>query len=302
MMCGMIGLVFALASMVFAGLTDFCFKKYVNKAGMPLGSFLAGIGLVWAVFFAVPLLVKGGADWRGWPIALAAGVASVAANILLVASLRHLDAGVGSTIYRLNMVIVLVLSVVLFDEQLNLMKLAAMTLGVGAVLLMYQRVPAPAAESLPCGSLLKLRAKAAVLLQCSLPFLLVVAASLLRAAMGLLFKVGMNRGFNLEFLIITGLCWLVGGLLYGLCSRESVLPTRRIGWYGLVTGLVICGNVYFLAQATANGQASIVIPVSQLSFTITLLLGWRLLGESLTLNRVMALASAILCIIAMSRA
>ncbi|MHB9108296.1 MAG: EamA family transporter [Armatimonadota bacterium] len=296
----MIGLVFALSSMLFAGLTDFCFKKYVNRAGMPLGSFLAGIGLVWAVFFAVPLLVKGGADWQGWPIALAAGVASVAANILLVASLRHLDAGVGSTIYRLNMVIVLVLSVVLLNEELNPMKLAAIALGVGAVLLMYQRVPAPEAETLPCGPLL--RARTAVLLRCSLPFLLVVAASLLRAAMGLLFKVGMNRGFNLEFLVITGLCWLVGGLLYGLCSRESVMPTPRIGWYGLVTGLVICGNVYFLAQATANGQASIVIPVSQLSFTITLLLGWRLLGESLTRNRVLALASAVLCIIAMARA
>ena len=286
-MGGMVGLVFALASMVFAGLTDFCFKKYVNRAGMPLGSFLAGIGFIWAACFAVPLMLKGGADWRGWPIALAAGVVSVAANILLVVSLRSLDAGVGSTVYRLNMVIVVLLGVVLLGEAVNPMKLTAVALGVGAVLLMYQ--PAP----LPPGHTRAWRA---------LPFLLVVTAALLRAAMGILFKVGMDRGFSLEFLVITGLCWLIGGLVYGLCSREAVLPTPRIGRYGLITGLVICGNVYFLAQATAHGQASIVIPVSQLSFTITLLLGWRLLGESLTRNRVLALASAVLCIIAMSRA
>jgi|GEM_PF-865523 len=287
-MCGMIGLAFALGSMIFAGLTDFCFKKYVNRAGMPLGSFLAGIGLVWALFFAVPLLVKGEADWRGWPIALAAGVASVTANILLVASLRHLDAGVGSTIYRLNMVIVVALGVVLLNESMNSMKMAAIALGVGAVLLMYQ--PAPAMSVI--GPAIRRRS--------SLPFLLVVAAALLRAVMGILFKVGMNRGYEAEFLVIIGGCWLAGGLLFALFSREALLPTPRISWYGLVTGLIICGNVYFLAQALANGQATIVIPVSQLSFTITLLLGWRLLGERMTKYRLLALASAVLCIITMS--
>jgi len=284
----MIGLAFALGSMVFAGLTDFCFKKYVNRAGMPLGSFLAGIGLVWALCFAVPLVWRGHADWHGWSIALAAGIVSVAANILLVISLRSLDAGVGSTVYRLNMVVVLVLGVVLLNESLNSMKLTAIVLGVGAVLLMYQPTPAVPARSRG--------------LHGALPFLLVIVAALLRAVMGILFKVGMDPGFNVEFLVITGLCWLGGGLLYALFNRETVLPTPRIGWYGLVTGLVICGNVYFLAQAVANGQASIVIPVSQLSFTITLLLGWRLLGETLTKYRILALASAVLCIIAMSRA
>jgi drug/metabolite transporter (DMT)-like permease len=285
MMGGMIGLAFALGSMVFAGLTDFCFKKYVNRAGVPLGSFLAGIGLVWTLFFAAPLVWKGGADWSGWPLALAAGSTSIAANVLLVTALRDLDAGVGSTIYRLNMVIVLALGIVLFAEPVNAMKLTAISLGVGAVLLMYR--PAPV---LTIGTNHHL-----------LPFLLVVIAAMLRAGMALLYKAAMDAGTGFEeFLVINGACWLAGGLLLALLRRKTPLPSAR-GWrYALVTGLVICGNVYFLALALTQGEVSIVVPISQLSFTITLLLGWRLLGETLTKYRVMALASAVLCIIAMA--
>ena len=279
----MIGLAFALGSMFFAGLTDFCFKKYVARQGMPLGGFLAGIGLVWTLCFAVPLAWRGQADWHGWPLALAAGAVSVAANILLVTALRRLDAGVGATVYRLNMVIVLVLGVLLFAEPLNPMKLTAVTLGVGAVLLMYQ--PAPAAQHAGPA-----------------PFLLVIAAALLRAGMALLYKLGLQGMGQQEFLAVNGACWLVGGLLYALLSRETPVPTTRVGRYALITGLVICGNVYFLALAVAHGQLSVVIPISQLSFTITVLLGWLFLREPLTRYRLLAFASAALCILAMAMA
>ena len=287
-MCGMIGLAFALGSMVFAGLTDFYFKKYVNRTGVPLGSFLAGIGLVWVAFFAVPLVWRGEANWHGWPLALAAGATSIVANILLVKALCSLDAGVGSTVYRLNMVVVLVLGIVLFAEPVNAMKLTAVSLGVVAVLLMYQ--PAHVAGDTACR-------------QSMLPFILVVIAAGLRAGMALLYKYAMDQGVGREeFLVINGACWLLGGLLLALLHREAPLPSAR-GWrYALVTGLVICGNVYFLALALTHGQLSIVVPISQLSFTITLLLGWRLLGETLTKYRILALASAVLCILAMARA
>jgi len=117
----MFGLTFALGSMVFAGLTDFCFKKYVNRAGVPLGSFLAGIGLVWALFFAVPLAWQGGADWRGWPLALA---------------VTHGQVSVVVPVSQLSFIITLLLGWRLLGESLTKYRLLAIASAVCCILAM----------------------------------------------------------------------------------------------------------------------------------------------------------------------
>ena len=286
------GIIFAVCSMFFAGLTDFFFKKYTDHLQTSLGCFFAGIGLVWATVFAIPLLIQGQANWHGWPIALAAGLTSILANILLVTALFRLDAGVGSTVYRLNLVLVPILAAIFLTEPVNAAKMIAISLGVGAVLLVYQPVGDPLAT-------LTGRNRFAT----ALPFILLVTAASIRAVMGLLFKVGANHGVGqYEFLVVTGSCWFAGGILYGLVSRGRLLPSLRDSRYAITTGLVICGNVLFLALAVKYGEASVVVPISQLSFTITILLARVVLHERLTVKRVCALASAVLCIVFMSQA
>jgi len=280
------GIFFAVLSMVFAGLVDFTFKGYIRAAKQPLGNFLAGVGLVWTVSFAAAAMADGHWQWKGWRLSLAAGLTSILANVLLVAAMRRLDVGVCSTVYRLNLALVVVLAAVFLNEPITVTKLIGVALGAAAVLLMFE----------PGGDRDGRNLNAAV------PFLALILAAVLRATMGLIYKLAMDAGTaRSEFLAINGLCWLAGGTVLGLVLGEPLAPTRR-GWgYAVLAGLIVCGDVLFLALAVKFGQASVVVPVSQLGFALTTVLGCMFLAEKLTARRVVALLSAAGCILVMSR-
>jgi len=284
------GILFAVFSMLFAGTADFVFKGYLRRSGQAMGNFLAGVGFVWASYFAISIAFSGRIHMHAWPISLAAGTASILGNVFLAAAMRRLDGGVCSTVYRLNLVLVVILAVVFLNEPITPAKLAAVALGVIAVALVFQRSDQPGGSGSLAG-------------RSALPFLALIMAGTLRAIMGLLYKVGVNHGVGRnEFLMISGLCWLAGGLICGAVLGEPLAPTRR-GWrYALIAGLIICGDVYFLALAVKYGQASVVVPVSQLGFAAAIILNCAFLAEKLTPKRLVALASAVLCIIVMSRA
>jgi len=59
-------------------------------------------------------------------------------NILLLESLKHLDISVGSTIYRLNSIGVVILSVLVLQESIEWIKGTGIVLGVIAVFLLYE--------------------------------------------------------------------------------------------------------------------------------------------------------------------
>lgn len=281
-----ISIVYAVASLCFAGVNDFVFKQYIHRGRHPLGLFVAGVGVVWTAVFGAGLLVSAdGLTGVGWPIAVGAGLASVVANLLFIASFRSVPAGTGATIYRLNLVGVAILGVVLLGEPLTGWKAAGIGLGAVAVLLI-RNGSSPTAERL---------ARAGVLA-------LAVACGL-RAVMGILYKVSSTAGVPpLEMLTIGGACWIGGGLVFALARRERLRPGRRVVGFALLSGLLVCGIVHFLLAATRMGEASVVVPIAQLSFIVTALLGVVLHREALAGRKVLALAAAVGCILVLARA
>ncbi|MCK4501932.1 MAG: hypothetical protein KAU22_02790, partial [Desulfuromonadales bacterium] len=103
---------FALLSLVFAGINDVVFKRYSAK-DRSRGTYVLGIGLVWFVLQISTFVVRGlepqlTTVTLGY--GLAAGLLLTTSNLLLLESLTPIDASLGSTIYRLNTVVVVVLS------------------------------------------------------------------------------------------------------------------------------------------------------------------------------------------------
>ena len=107
---------FALLSLFSAGCLDVSFKRYSRKA-RSRGIYLAICGVTWtalqityfvsqnvALIFNFVTLIYG----------LAAGIILALANLLLIESLTALNLSVGSTIYRLNTVAVVFLSLIIF--------------------------------------------------------------------------------------------------------------------------------------------------------------------------------------------
>ncbi len=273
------GVGFALASLIFAGVNDFIFKKQ-SSDGSGRGAYLAVVGAVWFTVFALAALASGApaAEAPAPPGSttlargLAAGLLSASANYLLIGSLRTVGAAVGATIYRMNMVAAAAVGVVFLGEPLGAAKLTGFALASAALLLFA----AGSGSSRGC------------VVESGL--ILAFAASLLRAAMGISYKLAAEAGVHgAWFLAIQGLVWLVAGsagaVFRGGGSCLSAALIRR----GVISGLLVCGIVYFFRRALEFGEASVVIPIAQMSFVITALISRFALGERLDRHKIAAL-------------
>ncbi len=278
-------IVLALLSMIFAAANDFVFKIYAGH-GASIGAYLAVIGVILSGVFLFFLpsfgcLLEGPTLFWG----IVSGTFSVTANILFVKALAEEDVGICSTIYRLNLVPAALMAFVIFREPVTASRLVAIASGVAAVLLFSW--PSRKAVSKPVFS-------AAILL--------IVLASLLRAGMGLSYKAGLMNGVSeYSLLAVTGLVWIVGGVIcHFLVDREMWSVRPAVLAYGGLSGILVCGIALFMALALKHGDASLVLPVTQMSFALTALAGIVLMKEPLTKRKFAGVALGVCCILIMS--
>ncbi len=280
------GITYAILSLIFAGVNDFVFKQYIHKGREPLGWFVAAVGAVWTVVFAVAMYwTTGGLTWRAWWVSVGAGMASVLANLLFIGSFRAVPAGTGAMIYRLNLLIVAILGVTVLHESVTAWKIIGVALGLAAVLLIRNGNGSSEAT-------LARWAVVALAIACGL-----------RACMGILYKVSSNEGIpQFEMLAVGGVCWLIGGAVFALLRREPIrFTTGRLTWYSALSGGLVCGIVYFMLAATQVADASVVVPIAQLSFIVTTILGMSFHKEKISPRKILALTAAVACIVAISR-
>ncbi len=280
-------ILFAFGSLLFAGMNDLVFKRQATS-GHGRGQYMAIVGAVWTIVFV--LLAITGGQTRVAPAAitwgLVAGIFSVLGNYLLIASLRRLDASVGATIYRLNLVVAAFLAIFLFGEPLTPRKIVGLALACVAVFLFAE----------------KRRGADGHASWISKGLVLAIVASFLRAGMGLTYKFATNEFASLEangltpqynwFLAVQGLMWLALGLFASMRFEGIVKLTWPNIRFGVLSGFLVCGIVLFMAWALAAGQASVVIPITQMSFLVTALLSWPIIRERFGPRKITALALA----------
>ncbi|MCU7805194.1 MAG: DMT family transporter [Candidatus Thiodiazotropha sp. (ex Lucinoma borealis)] len=272
-------IVFALLSLLFAGLNDVVFKRYSSK-DRSRGMIVFGIGVVWLLLQSLTIILDNSRflpDTVTLGYGLTAGIILALSNILLIEGLTQTDVSVGSTIYRLNTIGVVLLSVVFLQEPLGWLKMAGISSGVLAVLLLMHQ-----SHAVEMGRMV------------TLYVWLVVLASLLRAVYGVISKVGLNQGADTDsMLLVAALCWVIGGALYALLREGRFRLTRKKTAYALVSGLLVYLIVNFLLAAIARGEASVVIPIANLSFIAALLISAVLGMERLSVKKLTAVLCAI---------
>lgn len=279
---------YACLSLVFAAGLELSYKRYSN-APRSRGMYVAGIGLVWGV---LQVLVAGTdslvlpADGVAIALCVAAGLCVAASNLLLIESLTHIDVSLGSTIYRLNTVGVVVLSYLFLGEPLDPFRLTAIAFGVGAAMVLYG-APAGATSHALHNAF----------------FWLVVLASALRASFGVLSKAALTYGVNQSTLLLVGaLSWVIGGVLYAWLRERRVRITAAKLGYSALSGTLVFLVVNTLLLGLQAGDASTVIPIANLSFVVVLIVSVLLRTELLTGRKAFALALAGACIWLMSTA
>ena len=277
----------ALFSLFFNGCNDTVFKKYALKS-RSRGIMIAGTGLVWTILQCLYLesFSSGiSSDILTVKYGLIAGFILVLANILLLESLSHLQISLCSTIYRLNTIGVVVLSYLFLSEDIGLIKLIAIGLGILSVLLLYNPGEDKADRRLYFIFLI-----------------IILTASILRASYGVLSKYAIENGASILGMIpYTSACWVAGGLVYAAIVEKNFSISGKHLVYMLVSGILIFLTVTSLLQAISLSQASIIIPIANCSFIVALCFSVLLKFEPMNKVKLLAILIALSSIIMLSR-
>jgi drug/metabolite transporter (DMT)-like permease len=273
---------FALLSLAAAGCLDVTFKGFSRKT-RSRGMYVFACGFVWsALQFAwfVAQDIEPSFDRTTLAYGIAGGLLIAAANILLIECLTHLDVSLGSTIYRLNTIGVVVLSFLLLDEPLGVLKAAGVLCGIVAVWMLYTRKPRDSLAEFA-----------------QVFFWVAVFASLLRALFGIVAKAGLQAGADAStLLLIYSFSWVGCGIVYAFVREKRVGMTWKKLAYGLVSGFLLSIVANALILALEKGDVSVVAPVANLSFIVALLISAAIGMERLNARKGFAIATAILSI------
>jgi transporter family protein len=283
-----LAILFAILSLMLGGLNEVVFKRYSARE-RSRGMMISGIGLDWILFLAVDIALRGDSiefDQAGLAYGLVAGLRVAVANILLLESLKHMEVSLGSTIYRLNTILVVILSIVFLGEIMTLVKLSGIACGVTAVLLLYRHQSAQQQQG-----------------ELRLGLTLVLIGALCRAVYGVVSKAGLSAGTDMDLLLLTSaLCWVLSGLFYARFIEQRYAITRKKIAYSLLSGCLVYGIVRTLLAALALGEASVVITIANLSFLMALVLALVLKMERLSGRKLLAMGFAVSAIALLTRA
>ena len=282
------GILFALLSLIFAGINDVIFKKYSLK-DRSRGVYIFGIGIIWTALQFITFKLKGTPFiYTGIDVGfgLWAGIFLTLSNIFLIESFTHLEVGLGSTLYRLNTIGVVILSFLFLHEPLGTGKVLGICSGIIAVIFFYEKKQNSYKAS-----------------NRALFFVIAILASLFRAMYGVITKAGLMNGAEPQvILLIISSCWILGGISYALFREKRFKITKKKLLYSILSGGFVFLIVNFLMLAITYGQASIVIPIANMSFIVALSLSIGMRMERLTRMKGIAIILAGISILLLSNA
>jgi len=120
-----------------------------------------------------------------------------------------------------------------------------------------------------------------------------VTLSNLRAGFGVTFKAGLSQGAHAPtMMLIAAASWIIGGFCYARFREHRVRITRKKLGYSALSGVLVFVIVNSLALALERGQASIVVPIANLSFIVALALSVAMKMERLTMRKTIATVCA----------
>lgn len=272
-------LIYTFCCLGCSSVNDLLFKFFARKP-RSRGLFVAMAGVVGTLIFLF-LPDKTGNSWQmtlTWGVIC--GIFSAVGNIMLIESMTHLSAGVCSTIYRLNLALVVPLSVIFLHEKLVWRQYAGIALAILAILAF---LPGSGSKDKKSDSKSKLY----------LPLIVVIIASVFRAGLGLSCKYALLQGASENGMnLVIEIVWVITGITYYLLRERRIYkPDLQLVKYSCASGVLISGIIFFMILALKYGEASIVLPIAQMSFLLTFVFSMIFLKEKLTLFK----AAALLC-------
>jgi len=276
--------ILALLCLAASGLLDLVFKLY-SAEQRSRGMLIFGTGCVWIMLQLIYLDYYGlrlSFDSSTLSYGITAAVFVTLSNILLLECLGHLPISMASTIYRLNTIPLVVLAFIFLGENPGLVAGLGILLGLVTVFLLYQPN----------------HIETSAIPHFKLFVLLIIGASCLRALYGIFTKAGLSNGAEPNtIMFFAAIAWCLGGLAYA-CFREkrvriTVIKLKYMG----ITGALVFAIIWLLTTALALGDASLVVPLTNMGFVAAFVFSVMLRLEKLTARKSLAIATAVLSIV-----
>jgi drug/metabolite transporter (DMT)-like permease len=277
---------YALAAMLLYGVADFVYKRGAAAGAKP-HQFL----MVQTWFFSSLALAYGLASGT---LAFSAGALWGAATGVLVVigyynfahSLGSGSVSVNATIFRLSFAVTVLLAVLVLGEPLSAPRIAGLAMVCIAVWLL---LAAPARDGASRGRTAS-----------SLTRVLVATVAVGVASFA--YKLGLREGARPIALVVAQ-----GGVAVTLSTAfaawidRGIHPSRAAWKHAPVAAVLLVIAFTFLAKGLESGEASVVVPIAQMGFVVTALLGFLFLREPFTPRKGAGLAAALAALACLGR-
>jgi drug/metabolite transporter (DMT)-like permease len=196
-------------------------------------------------------------------------------------SLRGGAVTINAPIFRLSFVITAVLAVAFLGEAVTVAKLAGLVFALVAVWLL---LGAPAAEM-----------GRAQVSRASLVRVLVATATV--GIANLVYKIGTNAGATPAGILVVQACTVISlSLLFNFINDGRVRPAPQTYRHAIPAAILLSASFTLLIEALARGAASTLVPIAQLGFVVTAIIGVTFLRERLTARKLAGLSAAVLAL------
>lgn len=280
------GIPYALGALICFGLADLIYKR-AARAGVRPHHFIMVQGWCFASGIALYGLVTH--TLRFGTSALWGGLAGVFAFTAFYNFARSLKTGavsVNAPIFRLNFAVTAVLAVAILGEPVTAIKLAGLALVPVAAWLLLGGGPGlkpddVSARKAMVGSIAR-----------------VLIATLALGLGNFVYKLGLGGGATPATLLVAQAAifiLLATSLVYVVDGR--VKPPRSVWPHGAPAALFVLSALLFTLESLVRGEASIVVPITQMGFVVTVVLGVWVLGEPFTARKAIGLLAAVAAIV-----
>lgn len=279
---------YALGAMLLYGVADFVYKRGASAGAQPHQFlmvqtwFFSSLALLYGLVSGA-LVFNAGALWGA-----ATGVLVVIGYYNFAYSLRSGSVSTNATIFRLSFAVTVALAVLVLDEPLTAPKLAGLALVLVAVWLL---LAAPGASS----SDARREQRRSSLVR-------VLVATVAVGVASFAYKLGLRAGATpISLVAAQGAVAVTLSTAFSAYVDRRIRPSRVAWRHAPVAAVLLVVAFTFLAKGLEGGEASVVVPVAQMGFVVTALLGFFFLREPFTARKCAGLAAALAALASLAR-
>src|SRR3989441_5288174 len=274
------GIEYALGAMLLFGLGDLVYKRGAAAGAQP-HHFLMVQSWVFTPTVALYGLATGSLEFSAASVlwGALAGVFALVGFYNFAHSLRTGSISINAPVFRLSFVLTAALAVLLLGEPLTPYKVAGIALALAAVWLLLG-VPTPE----DAGGRRESRS--------SLVRVLVATVSV--GAGNFIYTFGLRAGASPASLIVAQAAVVVtlATVFVGVVDRR-IRPSPAALRHAPRAAVVLAFAFAFMVEGMARAEASVVVPIAQMGFVVTALLGFLFLREPFTARKGAGLAAAL---------